>query len=138
MAFQLRLGTSPGPIPGRLQIELRSAHFNDTVQFPPPGTIIVRDYSVPSGVRFEMHADFYVNQDRVGLTITRLGSDDVLSVLASPHNAPSMPRPGALYLGTVWHSTAQNEHCTVTCDDGSTDECCATCSNGQSVTKICC
>ena len=41
--------------------------------------------------------------------------------------------------GTVWHAAAQErKHCTVVCDDGTEGECCVTCQEGRSVTKICC
>jgi hypothetical protein len=120
-------------------MRLESKYFSDELQLPGPGKVTAKSYSVPPGVLFDVHCSFFVDKDRAGVRISQLGSDDALSVVAFPHTQPKMPAPGVLYAGTVWHASAPGrEHCTVVCDDGTKGECCVTCKEGRSVTKICC
>jgi hypothetical protein len=139
MAFHFRFGTSKEPISGKLKVVLKSPYFSRELAFPPPGNLAVQQFAAPPEAVFDLHCSFYVDDDRAGVRIERIGGSDSLSVVACPHTRPKVPGPAVLFAGTVWHASAQErEHCTVVCDDGTEGECCVTCQEGRSVTKICC
>jgi hypothetical protein len=137
MAFQLSLATSPEMESRRLRVTLKSSYFKDIVDFPMSGTVILKDYKA-AGTPFDLSIELHADDDKVGVQIANLGPDDALSLFALEHNLHDTEARSTLYLGNVWHAVEQAEHCTVTCDDGTTGECCVTCRRGRSVTKVCC
>jgi hypothetical protein len=144
MPFQLRLATAPGQIIGALSIALEGGPFADTVTFGSPGTTVDRDYNVPSGSGpFNLQVYYFVDHDRVHIGITNVADNDVLSVVAVPNALQATGAPQndpVLFLGSLWHSAGppQQGYCIITCQDGTSNECCVVCRTGRAVTKTCC
>jgi hypothetical protein len=144
MAFQVRLATAPGQIIGTLRMTLEGGPIAGDVYFGSPGTATTHDFSVLPGTGpFNLQVYYFVDNDRVNVSITNVVDNDVLSVVAVPDALPTTGIPSndpILFLGSLWHSAGppQQGYCIITCQDGTSNECCVVCRTGRAITKTCC
>jgi hypothetical protein len=142
MAFEVHIATAAGPLVGPMSLSFESYAFSDKFLLGAPG-LALPAISVPitsSPSFFTLLMFFEVHGDKAVVEVKDVGSDDVMGFLAIPNQVQHSSQLGALLLGNVYHRTPRgaSQHCTVTCADGRTQECCIECGSGHARTKICC
>jgi hypothetical protein len=143
MSLQLTLATTPGQLIGTLSISLEGGPIGATLAFGPPGTTISTDLDIPPGTTpFALSVYYFVDNDRAYVRITNVADGDIFSVTAVPPSftAPNPSVAPVLLLGNLWHSAGPptQGYCIITCQDGTSNECCVVCRTGRAVTKTCC
>jgi hypothetical protein len=129
MALSLYIATTPNVGLGAVTIQMESTHFYDNVPFGPPGTVLNRNYPIPTGQSFDLQAMLIIGNLRVGFRLTNIGEDDILTLAWLPNNA---------FIANVLHQGG-GVGCAVTClDTGQSSPNCITCTRGNISVRVCC
>jgi hypothetical protein len=124
----------------RVSIDMDGTRFGDHLEKGVhPGGLHIHELDTSGPRFFELRVIMRVWDSESSVTLTNIGKDDQLALMALPHRVEGSSRIGAFFLGNIWHLTprAGIRHCKVSCD-GRTQECCIECGGGHSRSKICC
>lgn len=122
-----------------MKVKLELGNVFQSLSFGPPGT--VTRYSLPTdpGKLVDLLIWMEVWADSSSATISDVGTDDTLALVALPNTVAGSESIGTFFLGNIRHVAPRigKQHCVVSCD-GRQQECCIECGKGHSKSKICC
>jgi hypothetical protein len=138
--FIVRVAMSELEIAGNPRIELKwvDGRF-ETLELPKPGrTLRLPPFESPSA-KFRLDVAYWLDQTRVGVVLGAVRDKDIFTIYALPYKDPGWQRPGALYVGTMFHGDRRKEPCDVQCEGRMTiEECCVICEKGNVIVETCC
>ena len=139
--FIVRIAMSETQIVGdNVRIELKWPDGRlETLKLPEPGrTLRLPPFHTPSA-KFRLVVGYWLDQTRVGVVLGAVRDKDIFTIYASPYNGPNWPRPGVLYVGTMFHGDRLKEPCDVECEGKMTiEECCVICEKDNVTVETCC
>jgi len=138
--FIVRIAMSEHSFPGKPRIELKWPDGRlDTLELPKPGsTVVLPPFKTPPE-KFKLGIAYWLDETRVGVVLGAVRDKDLFTIYASPWRAPGWQRPGALYVGAMFHGDRLKEPCDVKCEgDKTVEECCVVCEKDNVIVETCC
>jgi hypothetical protein len=138
--FFVRLGMSEHNISGNPRIELKWPDGRlQTLELPKPGRTVELPAFHPPSEKFRLDVGYWLDRTRVGVVLGAVRDKDIFTIYASPHHDPRWQRPGALYVGTIFHGDRRKEPCDVKCEGSmKLEECCVICEKDNVIVETCC